>query len=410
MTEKPLAFLSLVKLLETAVGHTTGYSMLDPFPCTTLEAGEPAIIPIQKAGRTIAQHMGLGDLTFVISITTHDKNTAGHIELNRDGSDVFVELATDICGYKDAVLATLCHELSHKYLHVQGIKHGIDKIEQEYLTDVTAVYLGLGKIMLNGCECESSHSRMEGGRTVTTTHTLKTGYISRECFAFVYRLVCAMRDIPREEFMKGLSTPARDAISNCERDYPNWFNSEFRNSDEMGRVAENLREKVMACQGSAAEHDQLVRRFEEAIKAIYITLRESHKPLKEALRSIDVLGELQPNPHLRFLTCLETRESVAQQTAASQDQMNRLKPRLEQIESVAPFVSADDHDAPTDILECPLDGTKLRVPSGRTRILVTCPSCKYKFLASTVFHCDGQSKNRRSRFVQSLKSVFRPGN
>lgn len=410
MTEKPLAFLSLVKLLESTVGHATGYSMLDPFPCVTLEAGEPAIIPIQKAGKTIAQHMGLGDLTFVISITTHDKNTAGHIELNRDGSDVFVELAPDICGYKDAVLATLCHELSHKYLHVHGIKHGIDKIEQEFLTDVTAVYVGLGKIMLNGCECQSSRSRMEGGRKVTTTHTLKTGYISRECFAFVYRLVCAMRDIAREEFMKGLTTPARDAISNCERDYPNWFNPEFRNSDEMGRISEHLREMVMACQERAAEHNQLVRRFEESIKAIFITLRESHKPLKEALRRIEGLSELQPNPHLRFLTCLETRESVAQHTAASRDQLNSLKPRLAQIESITPFASADGHDDPTDILECPLDGTKLRVPSGRTRILVTCPSCKYKFLASTVFHDDGQSQNRRSRFVQSLKSVFRPGN
>jgi hypothetical protein len=58
---------------------------------------------------------------------------------------VFLEVATDICGYKDPVLATLCHELCHKYLHVHWNRHGFDQIEQEYLTDVTAVYLGLGK-------------------------------------------------------------------------------------------------------------------------------------------------------------------------------------------------------------------------------------------------------------------------
>lgn len=91
------------------------YSLLDPFACVTLQAGQPAIVPIQNAGKIIAQHIGLGDLTFVISITTHDQRTAGHIELNRDGSNVFVEVATDICDYKDAVLATLCHELCHKY-------------------------------------------------------------------------------------------------------------------------------------------------------------------------------------------------------------------------------------------------------------------------------------------------------
>lgn len=260
MKEKPMAFLSLVKLLETVVGHKTNYAILDPFPCFTLQGVEPAIVPIQNAGKIIAQHVGLHDLTFIIAATTHDKGTAGHIELNRDGNEVFVEIATDVCKYKDAVLATLCHELCHKFLHVHEIRHGFDQIEQEYLTDVTAVYLGLGKIMLNGCECESSHSHNENGRTVTTTNKLRTGYISRDCFAFVYRLVSAMRNIPSEKFLSGLSMDARRVISQCEQEYGHWFKPEYRSPDGLERTISELKDSVVSCQEDTAVRHRAIRR------------------------------------------------------------------------------------------------------------------------------------------------------
>jgi hypothetical protein len=77
VTEKPLAFLSLIKTLESTVGHKTTYAQLDPFPCITSEHGEPALIPIQHAGKIIARHAGLGNLTFIISPTTLDPSTAG---------------------------------------------------------------------------------------------------------------------------------------------------------------------------------------------------------------------------------------------------------------------------------------------------------------------------------------------
>jgi hypothetical protein len=99
--------------------------------------------------------VGLADLTFIIAVTLQDPSTAGHIELRYDSPDVFVEISRDTCGYKDAVLATLCHEICHEFLDSRGIRHGTVQVEQEFLTDVAAVYLGMAKIMLNGCECQS---------------------------------------------------------------------------------------------------------------------------------------------------------------------------------------------------------------------------------------------------------------
>jgi hypothetical protein len=43
---------------------------MEPFACHTLLKGRPAIIEIQTAGKKIAQHVGLGDLTFIIAVTS----------------------------------------------------------------------------------------------------------------------------------------------------------------------------------------------------------------------------------------------------------------------------------------------------------------------------------------------------
>jgi hypothetical protein len=119
---------------------------------------------------------------------------------------------------------------------------------------------------LNGCECQSSQSHIEGGRTVTTTHKLRIGYISRDCFAFVYRLVCAMRDIPTGKFLIGLSSDAKGAVSQCGQEYGNWFKPEYRHPENIARAASELTESVMSCQDDAAIQHRLIRRLEESIK------------------------------------------------------------------------------------------------------------------------------------------------
>jgi hypothetical protein len=379
VTEKPLAFLSLIKTLESTVGHKTSYALLDPFPCITSEAGKPALIPIQYAGKIIARHAGLDNLTFIISPTTLDPSTAGHIELRYGEPAVFVEISNSICNFKDAVLATLCHEVAHKFLHVNGIRHGNVQIEQEFLTDVATVYLGMGKIMLNGCECQRSEAREEGDKTITTTHTLRTGYISRECFAFVYRLVCAMRRIPATQFLAGLSEEARKSIAACEKEYGHWFKPEYHLQEEVDKLCKSLQNDVEECQTQSASCEYTLRRAGEVIHAMHSSIRESHKPLVEADQKITQLQKRNINPHLNFLGCLETRESVAELTVKSKNQINVYRQKWASIETVAAYSSSSD----AEIIECPVDRTKLRVPSGRRRLRVTCSVCKYRFIVNT---------------------------
>jgi hypothetical protein len=395
MKEKPIAFASLVKLLEEAVGKETSYALLDPFPCETLKGRRPAVDAIQEAGKIIAQHLGLIEYAFVIAVTAQKPNTAGHIKLDRSGRNVFVELSPDLCECKDAVLATLCHELSHKFLHKHNVINGTIIIEQEFLTDVTAVYLGLGKIMLNGCQCQSSKEWTQDGQPFNATNTIKTGYISRDCVAFIYRLVCAMRGIPRDVFLRGLSTAAREAIQIAESNYADWFSPEFCRADGVAMLGDALTKTAEVCQDEAAACHRSLRRIEERLRAIKTSINESHRPLLETQRKLTWFAEPEPNPHLRFLKCLQTRESIVETLNRRDLQIKDVLSEWRQVETLASWSHHTVREDVTEIVECPLDGSKLRVPMGRKRLLVTCPSCKYKFLVNTGYDATASELGQR---------------
>ncbi len=401
--------MSLIEVLEKAVGRNTGYAILEPFPCTTADDGEPAVVSIQNAGKIIAEHTGLADLTFVIAVTSQGPSTSGHIELRYDSPDVFVEISQDICGYKDAVLATLCHEISHKFLHAHGIRHGTVQVEQEFLTDVAAVYLGMGKIMLNGCECQSVRTGTTGGKQTTTTHTLRVGYISRECFAFVYRLVCQMRQIPSEHFLAGLSPAALQAVALCEQAYGQWFTPEYHTPDGIAELVNTLRQQVVDTQACAATRGQTLRNALRKVEVLDSHVRDSHQLLFEAEAKITRLLEPNDNPHLGYLNCIKTRESIPDLTSAAKRKIAEHQPDWDRLDAVARAVEEDETEAPR-IIECPLDKTKLRVPGGRKRLLVTCSSCKYKFIVNTANPARKTEEEKKSahkfRLLTSLKGLL----
>lgn len=383
--ENLAALVPFVKHLENAVGHRIGYTILEPFPCLTLINAEPAIITIQNAGKIIANHVGLGDLTFVIAVTPQPPSTAGHVELRYGKSEVFVEISNDICGFQESVLATLCHEISHKFLHSSGIKYGSLQLEQEMMTDVATVYLGLGKLMLNGCECERTERLTDGG---TRSTTLRTGYIDRDSFAFVYRLVCAMRQIPRDTYLKGLSGAARQSLLKCEEKHRAWFLPDFHIPARLESLFGECQSQIDRQQHTLAELDQTLRAIERNAQSLRSDLSRFHTPLAHAK---EVLGQLQevsnPNPHLRFLDNQETKyrtDATLSHNKAGIDNLRSIWSNVirssEVLQSASSTQSAPDQ---TEIISCPIDDTRMRVPIGRERLLVTCGTCRYKFFVNT---------------------------
>jgi hypothetical protein len=175
------------------LGAYINYQIMEPFSVCSSD-----ILDIQRAAKQISEFVGLKGLTFIVITTQLRKGVGGNIELRTEDNAVFVELSTETLKFSDAVLATLAHEITHKYLHRKGINCGLGPVfeyENEILTDIAAIYIGLGKLYLNGCQCSNTTKVSNSNTTTTTTEKMRVGYLDQSQLAFVYRLVCAMRNL-----------------------------------------------------------------------------------------------------------------------------------------------------------------------------------------------------------------------
>ena len=87
--------------------------------------------------------------------------------------------------------AILAHELTHYFLFNKGINIS-DEIENERFTDLATVYLGLGKLTLNGYDPITwKISRPKG----EITYTYRVGYLSTDEIAIINYIICKFRNI-----------------------------------------------------------------------------------------------------------------------------------------------------------------------------------------------------------------------
>ncbi|MCM8812943.1 MAG: hypothetical protein NC924_03280 [Candidatus Omnitrophica bacterium] len=217
MMLSPGEIIEYIKLLEFHLGEHAKYQILDPFDLNPSD-----IISIQVAAKKIANFIGLSDISFIVAIAKQRQYVGGHIDLSGD-KDVFIELSEEVIEHAESVLSTLSHEIVHKYLQVHNIKI-YDENKNERLTDIAAVYLGLGKLMLNGRECKKikQENCIEEKKV---TEKVITGYLDRVTLAFSYKIVCAMRNIFGCNLESGLCAESKEALLICRVNYYDYFHT-----------------------------------------------------------------------------------------------------------------------------------------------------------------------------------------
>lgn len=389
------SFIEKIAVLEESLGFFSGFDFYKP-----IEFDPADIVSIQNLGKSMAEFLGLSDLTFIIAIVPQEeKNVGGHIDFSDSSNDVFIEIDTEVSKHNDAVLATLAHELSHKILAINGIKisptapAAIQTRENEVLTDITAVYSGFGKQMINGCEC-SKTSRREIFNTVeTTTESIKTGYISREQFSFIYLMICRMRKIEKKIYMSNINNDGKAGLEKCLLENSQYFKSTFHDSDYFQTLNELLQEKLIPTKNRLVEvENNLAHIQDHCLTVTEENLNNIHSEINEIQKQFAKISvTTMDNPSLNYLSHAKMfidYKNIIKQTEPLYSKSELILTSFKKLNNYfnklgKPFINSDKSN--DRIIECKICKRKLKIPRNKGLIEVKCKNddCKYVQLIDT---------------------------
>jgi hypothetical protein len=379
------AFVDKLILLEKSLGARTHYRVMSP-----LTAPFHDLSAIQTIAKQIAEFIGLGSFTFIISAAKQKENVGGHIDLSIHGKEVFVEVDPNMMKFPDSVAATICHEACHKWLQVNGIRSPAG-IDDEILTDITSVFLGFGKTMLNGCSTTFvKHEPINNG-TRKITETMTVGYLDLDQLAFVYRLVCEMRSIPSSDFMEGLNAEAALAVERCDSLHGHYYAPRFHSIETTQKNVTNFNSRVIEVQSTMAGLDKHLTYIRKSLcDTIDNFLIGGHKRIETLqLSTVAMTQDSEPDPALRFLRAIQSDSKVKELIDEIRTVSKEAEELLKHTRTVGHHLSRSNQRFPApspemfSIVSCPKDGTKLRLPENSDDIIATCPMCKYRFLYNT---------------------------
>jgi len=302
-------YIRKLSQLEKQIGTWTKYRIMNPFNIDPSDN-----VDLQRAARNIAQFIGLNDLTFIITVKSLKGDRAGQIDLVHNEKEVYIEISDDILDFDNAVLTTIAHEITHKFMHRHKIScYSQNRYENEILTDITAVFIGLGKLMMNGCEVKRKYSRT-GGDSQTYTKSITTGYLNMEQLAYVYRMVCTMRKIPKTTMIHGLAPNAIIALERCYIYWRSHFNDKYYSSIFIDECKDDVDQRIKSLSNELKQ----THRHIEHIKDVYISKSESfveskQKSISEIRQTIQgaVPGDIY-DPCLQYLRNIDFNSSVQQ--------------------------------------------------------------------------------------------------
>ncbi len=344
--------------------------------------GNLDVIAIQKIAKVLSKHIGYDKLIFTVSFKDFNKthgpiqevysNTAGNILLD-DSEDVLIHISRSLNKYPDSILATLSHEISHKYIHFNKLTFN-NSYENEVFTDLTAVYLGFGKLMLNGVEITEKTT----SGNVENTYTKKVGYLNREQLAFIYLTVNYLNGVDRLSFYSQLRTDVIKAVRKVEKEYRVFFKNikiyrhenitinrlryKIAYLEKLTRITKPINRNIIK-EYIKFEFEQLnlteneLRNFKKEFLTRIIT-----KPKKSRKTRKDI-------PKIRFNSLEYKRLLKFNRKLANKNLNNLLK------------------DKKLNIIECPVCNKNLKTKNNSVGTII-CPTCNFKFAADTSFNLD----------------------
>jgi len=273
------------------------------------------------------------------------------------------------------------------------------------------VFLGLGKLILNGCERQKTREEiLSGGSKRTTTETYQAGHLDPAQFAFVYRFVCAMREIPRAQFERGLSATAINRLRECESSWPIWFADSYHSHDGRLRVLESLKGAIQETQAEMAIVDRslayLQRGCVEPVESWSQSVHRRVNAIRLLASRADIAAEY--DPCLKYINTAQLNQlltevvGLSRRARSAQDTLLRLEGIV--ASHGEPFKRSSSEMF--TVIVCRNCGTKLRVPPDTRNATVVWASCGYAFKATTSAS-NLKERNLRRKARTLIESLIR---
>jgi hypothetical protein len=157
--------------------HIESFNQNFRFDSSEFGATRDPVVETQYLARKIADHYRLPVTTVVVTFSSTLK-PPGRVELS-NSNEFFVELQMQYRSAPKVIAAVLAHEIAHIFLHRCGVGFSVE-IENEILTDTTAVFVGFGPTILNAV-LRNSRKLQDGAIQTRTEHF---GYLSLDEFGY----------------------------------------------------------------------------------------------------------------------------------------------------------------------------------------------------------------------------------
>jgi hypothetical protein len=194
-------------------------------PLPVLEPFE--FVSLEDSVSKISKHLGLDGYRCMVEVKDvfDSPKTSGTYSFSGLDPNVF-KVGVRSGFNKYGQLEILCHELTHHYMHVHGVREKFVGVSDEIATDYMMIYLGLGKIALNGVkECKSDHNPY---------HWL--GYVDFTRLTIMYRLVCKLGGVDDSESYTHLRSHCQEQLAYVELQCSNMLTVEYYGSCKIKNV------------------------------------------------------------------------------------------------------------------------------------------------------------------------------
>lgn len=170
----PLSILNRMKKIENAIPRKDfDVYTAQSFP----NSGNITNEDLQKEAKFMLEFCGLKGYETDILFAKTEQGVGGYITSSSNIYEraVHIKVSDEYIGYPERCLAVLAHEICHKVIDVNGL-HDTDTDENETLTDLATIYMGLGEIILRGYK----------------SHTHILGYLDFNNYRVAHHIMCVV--------------------------------------------------------------------------------------------------------------------------------------------------------------------------------------------------------------------------